>query len=312
MNEVFWGQPPISDWFKNFTRSDQKRLGALLTAEAHRLDPTRPVIEDSGISNDFDSGDTHDYRGSLNGGKSTYFDLYATPQDGLGSPPKLVTEFGVDAPPAFSSLRAVPEVAARLVDVQPHVDELHDYQYRLLKYYMEYYRIHKYAPNAGYFQFMWIDFSPQSFYGVYDYWGNAKTEGLGGGMRAMQESNQPIGVFMEHEARPHALYAVNDTSADLGTCIVHWQVMSGEELITEGSGPVRVGPDSVQKVLNFTFLQNEGQAYTVLLELVTTDGKVVARNRYTDPFRPQAMPRGFPGRVDDEIGMRLWWAGEKH
>jgi len=61
------------------------------------------------------------------------------------------------------------------------VAELHDYQYRLLKYYIEHYRIQKYSPNAGYFQFMWIDLSPQSFYGIYDYWGNAKTEGLGGG-----------------------------------------------------------------------------------------------------------------------------------
>jgi beta-mannosidase len=282
-----------------------------LTAEANRLDPTRPVIENSGISNDLASGDTHDYRGALNGGNSTYFDIYGTPEDGFGSPPNLVTEFGVDAPPAISSLHAIPEAAARLSEVLPRVAELHDYQYRLLKYYIEDYRIHKYSPNAGYFQFMWIDFSPQSFYGVYDYWGVPKTEGLGGGLRAMMESNQPVGIFMEHKDKPVALYAVNDSSTDLGKCTAHWHVSSSKGAIADDAQPVQLGPDSHQKIRDLTFPVAEGESYEITLDLVSPDGKILAHNEYVDPFRPQPRPQGYPERMDDELGMRLWWAGQK-
>lgn len=311
MNEVFWGQKGLEEMTKDFKKSDAKAIGALLIAEANRIDPTRPVIENSGISNDLASGDSHDYRGSLNGEKSTYFDIYGTPEDGLGGEPNLVTEFGVDAPPAISSLYAIPEAATRLSDVLPRVAELHNYQYRLVKYYIEHYRIHKYSPNAGYFQFMWIDFSPQSFYGVYDYWGVAKTEGLGGGLRAMMESNQPVGIFMEHTTKPAALHVTNDSSADLGKCTAHWRVTSSSnEVVAEDSQSVQVGPDSGQKIRDFTFPMKDGEVYTVELELWSSDGKVLAHNSYPDPFQPQPRPKGYPERMDDELGMRLWWAGE--
>jgi beta-mannosidase len=312
MNEVFWGQKGLEELSKDLKKSDAKALGAQLTAEANRLDPSRPVIENSGISNDLASGDSHDYRGSLNGGNSTYFDIYGSPEDGFGGPPNLVTEFGVDAPPAISSLHAIPEAAARLSDVLPRVAELHDYQYRLVKYYIEHYRIHKYAPNTGYFQFMWIDFSPQSFYGVYDYWGVAKTEGLGGGLRAMMESNQPVGIFMEHTTKPLALYAVNDSPTDLGNCVARWRVTSSSsEVVAEDSQPLRMGPDSGQKIRDFAFSLKEGETYNVELDLWSADGKLVAHNSYVDPFHPQPRPKDYPDRLDEELGMRLWWAGEK-
>jgi beta-mannosidase len=307
MNEVFWGQPGAEELFKGYNKRDANSLGAHLAALALKLDPTRSVIENSGISNDLASGDSHDYRGSLNGGHSTYFDIFSAPRDALGGLPKLVTEFGVDAPPALPSLRAVPEAAARLADVLPRVAELQDYQYHLLKYYMENYRIHKYAPNAGYFQFMWIDFSPQSFYGVYDYWGKPKTEGLGGGLRAMEESNQPIAIFMEHGTTPRALYAVNDTSDDLGRCIARWRVTDSRGLITEGSQPIHLGPDGHEKIRDFTFPMKSGETYNIALELRSSAGTLLASNRYINPFQPQPRPEGYPDRIDDELGMRLWW-----
>jgi hypothetical protein len=39
---------------------------------------------------------------------------------------------------------------------------------------------------------------------------------------------------------------------------------------------------------------------------------VLARNLYQDPFHPPAHPQGHPDRMDHEIGMRLWWAGESN
>jgi beta-mannosidase len=312
MNEVFWGQKEFEAMIPdlaNLKISDAKALGAKLTAEALKLDPTRPIIENSGISTDLASGDIHDYRGSLWGGTSTYFDIATlTSKDMFGAPPKLVTEFGVDAPASAASLRTIPELARRLGDVLPRLVELHDYQYKLTKYYIEHYRIQKYSPNAGYFQFMWIDFSPQSFYGVYDYWGIPKSEGLGGGLRAMEESNQPVGIFMEHTTEPRALYAVNDSSADLGECVAHWRVSTSKEIIVDDAQTVRLGPDSHQKIRDLKFPVKEGEEYRVALELTGPHGEVLACNNYIDPFQLQPRPEGYPERMDNELGMRLWWA----
>jgi beta-mannosidase len=311
MNEVFWGEGDFP--IKEFKKVDMEAIGAKLTETAHAVDPTRPVIEDSGMSGDLASGDIHDYRGSLNGGDSTYFDIYhgTLPGENTGGQPKLVTEFGVDAPPALVDLQVIPEAARRLSTVLPRVSELQDYQYRLLKYYIEYYRTHKYSPNAGYFQFMWIDFSPQSFYGIYDYWGNPKAEGLGGGLRALLESNQPVGIFMEHDNWPHALHAVNDSSVDFGHCVARWNVSSSKGVVEEGSQSIQLGPDSHQKIRDFNFAVEDGETYTVVLDLVGADGKALAHNTYTNPFRLQPRPKGYPERIDDELGMRLWWASEQ-
>ncbi len=277
--------------------------GPQLVAEAKRLDPTRPTIRNCGDQDDLESGDTHDYRGSLGGGQ--YTDIF-------GSTAKLATEFGVDAPPGPESVRLVPRIAERLKEVMPRVAELHDYQYRLMKYYVEHYRIQKYAPNAGYFLFMWIDFCPQSFYGVYDYWGQPKVEGIGGGLRALEESNAPIGIFMEYKDTPVALHAVNDTLADLGDCVAEWTVTTeaGEE-VTKGKAPVRLAPDSHARVGALSFDLKKGAKYRVALLLHAPDGRELARNIYLDPFNHPAHPEGHPGRMDPEIGMRLWWAGEE-
>jgi beta-mannosidase len=314
MNEAYWGAEGGPTTFK---KDDVKAIGAKLVETAYRVDPTRPVIENSGMSGDLASGDTHDYRGSLIGADSTYFDIYRSlPPDfyhgssagTMRGESRLVTEFGVDAPPVPEDLRTIPEAAQRLRNVLPRISELHDYQYHLLKYYIEYYRTHKYSPNAGYFQFMWIDFSPQSFYGIYDYWGNAKAEGLGGGLQALLESNQPVGIFLEHDDRPHALHAVNDSSSDLGNCLARWRVSSSKGVVEEGSQAVRLGPDSHQRIRNFKFEVRDGDAYTVTLDLLGADGKVLAHNSYVNPFQPQPRPQGYPDRMDDELGMRLWWA----
>jgi beta-mannosidase len=158
---------------------------------------------------------------------------------------------------------------------------------------------------------MWIDFSPQSFYGVYDYWGVPKTEGLGGGLRAMMESNQPVGIFMEHKDKPVALYVVNDTSTDIGMCTAKWHVSSSKRVIADDAQPVQLGPDSHQKIRDLNFQVDEGESYEITLDLVLPDGKLLAHNEYLDPFHPQPRPQGYPDRMDDELGMRLWWAGEK-
>jgi len=286
----------VTDTYRNVVRP-----GPQLVAEAKRVDPTRPTIKSSGNRDDLESGDGHDYRGSLNGGE--YKDIFGTTE-------KLNTEFGVDAPPGPEDARRVPQIAEELKDVLLRVSELHDYQYRLIKYYIEYYRMQKYAPNAGYFQFMFVDFCPQSFYGIYDYWGAPKVEGLGGGLRALEESNQPIGVFMEYKDAPLALHAVNDSLQDLGDVTARWRVtLSNGEVVTEGAHDIRLGPDSHVRIGDLAFPVKQDQIYRVTLDLASRDGRPLAHNIYVDPFHHPKRPKGYPDRMDHELGMRLWWAG---
>jgi hypothetical protein len=88
-------------------------------------------------------------------------------------------------------------------------------------------------------------------------------------------------------------------------------VTSSKNVIADDSQPVRMSPDSVRKIRDFAFPVNKGETYKVTLELIASDGKVLAHNTYVDAFELQPRPEGYPDRMDDEIGMRLWWAGEK-
>jgi hypothetical protein len=40
-------------------------------------------------------------------------------------------------------------------------------------------------------------FLSAGFCSIYDYWGRPKAEGIGGGLRRSEESNQPVGIFLE-------------------------------------------------------------------------------------------------------------------
>jgi beta-mannosidase len=290
--------------------------GPQLVEAARRLDPSRPTIKGSGNANDLESGDSHTYVGSLRGNASHYTQIYETTE-------KLNTEFGFDAPPGPERARLVPEIAKRLAPVLPRIAELHDYQYRLTKYYVEHYRARKYAPCSGYFQFMWIDLCPQSFYGVYDFWGAPKVEGIGGALRALEESNGPVAIVMDYRDAPGTLWVVNDRLEALGRCTVEWVVATltthatlaapdppdgPAEVVAQGAAEIEVGPDSRVRAGDLQFAIQPEVAYRIALALRDEQGQIVARNVYRDPFHHPAHPEGHSERMDHELGMRLYWA----
>src|SRR6266568_8298497 len=49
------------------------------------------------------------------------------------------------------------------------------------------------------------------------------------------------------------------------------------------------------------------QIRNILIDSWSADGKVLAHNIYVNPFQPQPRPKGYPDRMDDESGIRLWW-----
>lgn len=274
--------------------------GPQLVDAVKALDPARPYIKGSHCKNDPESGDEHDYTGSISAESTHYTDIY-------GKKYKLTTEFGFDAPASLENLAGIPELYRRLKPVLEDaegLESLYEYQYRYLKYVIEYHRITKYKPCSGYFQFLFTDISPQSFYGIYDWWGIPKKSG-----KAMEESNQPIGIFMEHKDKPVAIWVVNDLPDVLGVCSACWTVCDskGRE-IRKGCKEIEVKGDCIIKVSDLAFEVIPDEAYKINLTLKDNKGRVIGRNHYKDPFNHPVHPKGHPGRVDQGLGMRIYWA----
>ncbi len=272
--------------------------GPQLVEAIKQLDPTRPYIKGSRYENDIESGDSHNYTGSLYGEHSHYTDIYETRE-------KLNTEFGIDAPPAAENLMVIPEIYQRLkklVDSAGEIESIQYYQYRLTKYFIEHYRITKYNPCSGYFQFLFTDICPQSFYGVYDFWGMPKQS-----LRAFEESSQPVGVFMELKDKPVALWVVNDTLASYPDSTVEWIVsdQSGRKLLG-GRQAVDVAEDCAIRICDFAFEPDQDIVYQVSLFVYDHAGKILTRNTYDNAFNHPAHPNGHPGNISHEFGMRTF------
>ncbi len=216
--------------------------GPQLEAEARRLDPTRPRIRGSGAADDPNSGDSHNYKGSLNGERTHYLDIYSERE-------KLNTEFGFDAPPCRDHLARVPEIARRLSPVADSIEELQHYQYRLLKYFIERYRITKYRPCSGYVQFMFRDLCPQSFYGVLDWWGSPE-----GGPPSAAGEQSALGRVHGASARTGRGVGGERLRSSPPAVTVRWVVTgAGGSRITEGERTVDLPADTALRVSDLVF-----------------------------------------------------------
>lgn len=259
-------------------------------------DSTRPVIKGSFCNEDPLSGDSHNYRGSLEGPEH-YTTIDHTTE-------KLNTEFGFDAPGSEANLRLVPRLVERLRPVLTDLAEIQEYQYRLVKYYIEHYRAQKGSPNSGYIQFMFIDLSPQSFYGVYDWWGVPKRA-----LDALQESNQPVIVLIEQTAqRASALWVINDSMQDFGTVTVTLKITDGDMTLLQQTSDVSVGADAKVRVLDLDVTSESTTNVNAVLTVRASDGKLITRNRYDNMFTHPVHVKGHPSRMSHELGMRLYSA----
>jgi beta-mannosidase len=268
--------------------------GPQLYAAVTALDPSRPVIKGSFCFDDLTSGDSHNYTGSLQGPDTLYTDID-------GSTEKLNTEFGFDAPGVIENLRREPAMFARLLPLIPRLGDVQEYQYRLLKYYLEHYRSQRGKPNSGYVQFMFIDLSPQSFYGVQDWWGVPKRS-----MAALLESNQPVAVLLEQTAASvTGLAVINDTHRDLGEVTVSWTVTDSDGgVLSQGAKTACVGADCLVTVTELSIGARPG--VSARLEVCSADGTVLSRNRYDALFDHPAHTSGHPNRMSHELGMRVY------
>ena len=274
----------------------EENPGPRLYRELQEMDPARPIIKGSFCNDDIYSGDSHNYLGSLSGGE--YRDIYGTAE-------KLNTEYGFDAPACAESLKKVPVIRRRLAAIEKQIPEIQEYQYKLLKYYTEHYRIQKYAPCSGYVQFMFIDLCPQSFYGLYDWWGIPKK-----GLQAMLESNGPVGIFAKYRDTLDGLYAVNDSDKRYEECEVFWVITETESgnIIAQESVKIQMEPDSAQEAVHFKEGCGEGQRWNLYVSIRDKEGNCIAQNSYKDIFALSPRVKGHPERMSHETGMRIYWA----
>jgi beta-mannosidase len=275
-----------------------RRPGPQLVEAVRALDPSRPLIKGSGVvSSDPDSGDSHNYLGSLSGVHTRYTDIDGTDE-------QLNTEFGFDAPGSVANLATTGKLGERLAGLFPSVSELQHYQYRLLKYYIEHYRAQRFRPNSGYVHFMFIDLCPQSFYGVYDWWGTPKP-----GLRAFEESNQPRAVILEQTASETvAIWFVNDTLTDVGEVHVAWTATDEKGVVIANGLKAISGTSNAQTLV--APLHLTASLGRIDLDLIATDadGVLVATNAYRGLFDHPPHPAGHPARFSPEFGVRIYSA----
>jgi len=260
-----------------------------------KADPSRPFILGSFCDKDLNSGDSHNYTGSLNGEHTHYLDLYGTNE-------KLNTEYGFDALPSVVSLKKTPEVYSRLKVLEDDIEKIQGYQYKYLKYVTEHYRLQKYNPCSGYIHFLFNDTSPISFYGVMDWWGLPKA-----GLIAMMESNMPICVMVEFGRDTiDGIYVANDNVFDLGECQVEWTVRYGEKTL-RGHKTVKIEKDSLTPVCDLSIRRTEQENVDIYL-VVKKNHEIIATNHYEDMFNQPPHVSQHPSRMSHELGCRLYWA----
>lgn len=294
--------PCIFSWvLLNEARQDSyitERPGPQMMELIERLDPQRPYILNSWAANDLYSGDSHNYEGSLHGIHTHYTNIFDWQE-------KFNTEFGMDAPPVYSTLRDDPEIIQILGKVNDGVDRIHEYQYRYIKYFIEHYRLHKFSPCGGHYQFLFTDVAPTSHFGVYDRRGIPKL-----GQKAMAESNQPIAVIMEAKRyEPVSIHLVNDTLKSLGKVSVRCLV-TDESLNTvhESCYEVEAPKNCNIRVSDLHFAVEKEKEYTVRLTVTSKEGELITENLYVKAFNhPEHVP-GHPYQMHHGLALRAYWA----
>ncbi len=275
------------------TDSITEAIGRQLTERVKRLDPMHPYIRASYDEADLESGDSHTYLGSLRSQASNYTDIEGTTE-------KFNTEYGMDAPGTLDNLFRIRPLYEALLPVRERMEEIQQYQCRLLKYYTEHYRRQRFAPCSAYFQFMFIDLCPQSFYGIVDWWGIPKKS-----YPVLKEINQPVAVLAYPQEGQIALMLVNDTEQQKRG-IIRFTISRNGLLYKQGEVEAQIPADCSGQAGSISDFGPFSQDKDLELLFLAEDGTVIAGNHYQGAFCEWKHIAGHPVPVNNELGMRIF------
>ncbi|MFN8565320.1 MAG: hypothetical protein U0703_27685, partial [Anaerolineae bacterium] len=239
------------------------------------------------------SGDTHSYYGAI--WSRHYADAYR-------HHPRLVTEFGFEAPAALDTLRAYPDTWERLQHLDGVIDALWAYQAALVQYHVEHFRRLRARSCGGYVHFWLTDLVPQVGCGVLDSCRVPK-----GGYAALKRSSQPLLPMLEHDGRkPLALWVANDTPRAYPGAVIRWCVTGKRGVLAAGDCIYDVAANAVGRVMPVSWGFPPADAVRVTLRLEDADGSLLSENEYAAPFQPAERPPGYPWKFDSYLGTKVF------
>jgi beta-mannosidase len=302
MVRQLYNHPCIAVWCcHNEPSVNRTTLDPLLAAAARQADSSRFVD----VASDFRF---HTYPGWYQGSYREFTGLPAAP---------FVTEFGAQALPDVESLRLMfsPEdmwppnwdewtyhdfqyhwtFHLAGVEMGESIEELaassQAYQAKLLQFAIETYRRERHRRITGLFQFMFMDCWPAITWSVVDYWRRPKE-----GYYALQRAYQPVlpsirlltdevsqGMGLRYE-----VYVLNDLHRGFRGAVLSHRVRAPDGgVVFEDEGALDVPADGLVRHRRFhpdaPGWIAPGDAspgrYAIEVELVGTDGKVIADNR---------------------------------
>jgi len=161
----------------------------------------------------------------------------------------------------------------------------------------------RFKPCAGFFQFLFCDICPQSFYGVYDWWGVPKKS-----LRAFDEACKPIAVIGRIKTGSLEITVVNDFERSF-ECMLEWTVVktTDGQVISAGEKSADIPVDCAVNIAYLPVALVENEAYRVALILKDKNDKsTIALNIYDDILNNPQHPEGHYNRMSHELGVRLF------
>lgn len=322
-NESPWNEPWMADEAGRFVPDQNQRLDHELAGLFHRLDPTRPVIANSG------AGDGHTYPG-------WYWGTWRVASEIPGG--AFVTEYGAQAAPDLETLRTwLPEdpthedwsfhgfqhhEVSRHVGVNVFVNTVEEiveatqrYQARLLQFATEHYRRRKRERVQGVIPFMLVDPWPCVSWSVVDHLRRPKL-----GYHSLARAMQPVLPSIEAASDTYpgddpfdpdpcvfGVWWVNDRHEAYPGASLGWRLVTAEgRELDRAERRVDVFADGARRVLQAGPFDLPPGEYALESWLAAADGRPLGENRWdfsvTDAPAWPAEVTGSAAAEQEEVG----------
>ncbi len=290
-NEAPWNEPWMMDDAGSFRPDRNQRLDHELAALFRRIDPSRPVIANSG------AGDGHTYPGWYHG---HWTDVTELPGG------TFVSEYGAQAVPCRETLRTFLAEDATVHDWTFHgfqhheihtkvgvtvlthtIDEIIErtqhYQARSLQYSTEVYRRKKRERVQGVIPFMLVDPWPCVSWSVLDHLRRPKA-----GYQALARAMQPVLASIEgdgdrfttDEPPVFGVWWINDLARALRGAELWWRLVTADgEVLATDRRTVHVLPDAARRVMQAGPFRVPPGRYAIEAA-IDHDGHTLGANRW--------------------------------